>query len=106
MLKKPVMSEHETILNELSELRRLVSGITEPDKILTLQKAAELLGVKPKTLSRTLAKGELKYYKPEGCKMVYLKTSDINEWLERGAVNPSGNVDALAALEAIRRTRK
>lgn len=100
------MSEHEAILHEISELRRLVSTITEQDKILTIQKAAALLGITPKTLSRTLSRGELKYYKPEGGKMVYLKISDIHEWLERGAVNTGGSADSAAAIEAMRRTKE
>lgn len=103
------MSENEQIIQALTELKHAVSEIVSVDRILTLAQAAELLGLTPKILNKKLSRNEIKYYKPQGGKLVYLKYSDLLAWMERGAVEPSDAADtaaALLALKHISRTRK
>lgn len=100
------MSEHEQIIKELTDLKQAVTEIVTADRILTLHQAAEFLGITPKILNKKLSRNEIKYYKPQGAKLIYLKVCDLMAWIDSGAIYPCDNKDSAAALLALKQTSK
>lgn len=78
--------ENKIFLDRLGELEALIKmqGIHQKD-YLTIKEAAYYLQLSVSCLYKMKDKGELVYYKPGG-KIIYLKKSDLDKWIDEGRV--------------------
>lgn len=83
----------EAILAEIRDYRAEVKEVIDKsknehgldkDEFLRLEPAAEYLGVKASTLRSYINQKVIVYYKRST--MIYLKKSDLNEYIEQGKV--------------------
>jgi excisionase family DNA binding protein len=85
----------EKLSNEFAELKELAkaaieSGLNrssvEPEEFLTVQRTADYTGLQVSTIYSYIRARKLRHYKT-GSK-VYFKKSEINDYIERGLVQP------------------
>ena len=84
----------ETFMKKV--LETVPEGTTK--ELVGVEEACSILGLKRPTVYHKAQTGELKSYKPKGCKMLLFKRSDLMEWVERS----NKSIDAEAMLEQMR----
>jgi len=77
------MSEQQTILKEISDLKKLVisQGLFQKP-ILNFQEAATYLDLSSSYLYKLTCKGEIAFYKPQG-KKIWFRREELEQWLLR-----------------------
>jgi len=69
------------LLEKMTRIELLLAGGKDPiNEMLTTDEAAELMGISKSSLYKMTARNDLPTYKPGG-KKVYLKRTEIIEWL-------------------------
>jgi excisionase family DNA binding protein len=63
------------------------------EEILSLSEAADFLKIKKSCLYKKTSQKQISYYKPPGCKQIYFRKSELEEWLL------SNKVKTVAELE-------
>ena len=58
----------------------------EPEKWLTTKDVLKILNMSPRTLQNWRSNGKIPYYKPEGTKKAYYKSSDVYLALEKARI--------------------
>lgn len=66
---------------------------TKNEEILSLKEAAEFLKVSKSCLYKKTSQKQIPYYKPPGCKRIYFRKEELEEWLL------SNKVKTVAELE-------
>ncbi len=66
---------------------------TKDEEIQSLKEAAEFLKVSKSCLYKKTSQKQVPYYKPPGCKQIYFRKSELEEWLL------SNKVKTVAELE-------
>lgn len=106
-------SELQAEVRELKEkLEKFMSKVvvTKPEDLndpVGIDEACRILGLKKPTVYRKAQRGEIKSYKPKGCKMLMFKRSDLLEWIERSgqgetAVYAEPSAESKTILEKMR----
>ncbi|GAB6394669.1 MAG: helix-turn-helix domain-containing protein [Bacteroidales bacterium] len=89
--------------NELPELEnRQALGQRE---VLTLKEAARYMGLAVGTLYRLTCKKRITHFKPGG-KIIYLKLSDIQEYMLRNRIATADDLDAAAGAYLVKHPKK
>jgi excisionase family DNA binding protein len=85
-----------------------MSGIFNETKLLSAEKVAEVLGVKPRTISDWVAKNRIPYIKlGEGKKsLVKFSPLRLNQWLEERTHEPKQTENAVKKRVKSRKTRR
>jgi excisionase family DNA binding protein len=91
------MSEQQTILTELSELKKLVisQGLFQKP-ILNFQEAAIYIDLSTSYLYKLTCKGEIAFYKPQG-KKIWFRREELEQWLLRHKNKTSDELSREAA---------
>ncbi len=90
------MSE-KAILNELSELKKLVlSQGLHQKSILNFKEAAQFVDLSHSYLYKLTCKGEIPFYKPQG-KKIWMRREDLEKWLLRNRVKAAEEVETEAS---------
>jgi excisionase family DNA binding protein len=63
------------------------------EEVIPLNEAAEFLKVSKSCLYKKTSQKQIPYYKPPGCKQIYFRKSELEEWLL------SNKVKTVAELE-------
>lgn len=66
---------------------------TQNEEILSLKEAAEFLKVSKSCLYKKTSQKQIPYYKPPGCKRIYFRKAELEEWLL------SNKVETVSELE-------
>lgn len=83
----------EFIQNELKEIKELLKKqIIQQKEILTIEEAAEMLGLSTSRLYKMTSNKEVPYYKPGG-KKIYLKRRDLEDWILNSRVSADSEED-------------
>ncbi|WP_254563184.1 helix-turn-helix domain-containing protein [Dyadobacter diqingensis] len=79
-------AQNQMILDRLDrmEKRNLNEHYLDKDEFMRLEPAADYLGIKVSTLRSYINKRVIPYHKRST--MIYLKKSDLNEYIEQGRV--------------------
>lgn len=93
---------------EVQELRHVVEEFissfnasekpADNDELVGIDEACQILGLKKPTLYHKAQRKEIKSYKPDGCKMLLFKRSDLMQWVE----NSGREIDSEAILAELR----
>ena len=93
---------------EVQELRHVVEEFissfnasekpADTDELVGIDEACQILGLKKSTLYHKAQRKEIKSYKPDGCKMLLFKRSDLMQWVE----NSGRKIDNEAILAELR----
>ncbi len=85
------MSIEQEILKEIADM---VAGDTllATKEVLTLDEAAQYMGIKKSYLYKLTMRREIPHYKPMG-KMCYFKRTELEEWLTN---NPVATAEVIA----------
>jgi excisionase family DNA binding protein len=51
------------------------------EEILSLSEATDFLKIKKSCLYKKTSQKQVPYYKPPGCKQIYFRKSELEEWL-------------------------
>ena len=86
MIKKLVQ---ENVKNEVQRI------IIEHKEILSLEQAAQMLGLSRSYLYRQTSAGTIPYYRPSG-KVIYFERSELLNWIRSFPGAPRGNIAAQA----------
>lgn len=79
----------EIILKKLNEIQQsLLEGQLKFKEHLTVSEASIYLGISKSAVHKLTAKRELSFYKPGG-KIILIKKSDLDLWIEKGKVESS-----------------
>ncbi len=54
---------------------------TKDEEIQSLKEAAEFLKVSKSCLYKKTSQKQVPYYKPPGCKQIYFRKSELEDWL-------------------------
>ncbi len=54
---------------------------TKDEEIQSLKEAAEFLKVSKSCLYKKTSQKQIPYYKPPGCKQIYFRKAELEEWL-------------------------
>ncbi len=57
------------------------------EEVIPLNEAAEFLKVSKSCLYKKTSQKQIPYYKPPGCKQIYFRKSELEEWLLSNKVN-------------------
>lgn len=83
----------EFIQNELKEIKELLKKQTIQQKeILTLEEAAEFLGLSKSCLYKMTSNKEIPHYKPHG-KKIYLNRQELEQWILSDRIAPTDDFD-------------
>ena len=80
----------QEILEKLTTIENLLKGQTE--KPLTLEEAAEYLGLSKSYLYKLTSAHKIPHYKPQG-KRVYFTTAELDTFLLRNPVKTTGKIE-------------
>lgn len=79
--------------NELKEIKELLKKQSIQQKeILTIEDAADFLGLSVSRLYKMSSNKEIPYYKPGG-KKIYLKRQELELWIYRSRVDSNCDMD-------------
>lgn len=79
----------------LQKLDHIEQHLTENEKPLTLQQAAEYLGISKSSLYKKTFKREIQFFKPGG-KLIYFRKSDLDKWIYRNRKSSDGEIEQKA----------
>ncbi len=83
----------EFIQNELKEIKELLRRqAIQQKEILTIDEAAEFLGLSKSRLYKMTSNKEIPYYKPGG-KVTYLNRQDLEQWILNSRISSTSDVD-------------
>jgi len=81
------------IQNELKEIKELLNKLTIQQKeILTIEEAAEFLGLSTSRLYKMTSNKEIPHYKPGG-KKIYLNRKELEQWILNSRVASTNDLD-------------
>jgi excisionase family DNA binding protein len=89
--------------NEFPELENRQE--TGQKEVLSLKEAANYMGLAVGTLYRLTCTHALPYYKPGG-KIIYLKLSDIQEYMLRNRIATADDLDAASGAYLVKHPKK
>ncbi len=81
------------ILEKLTNIENLLKE--QNGRPLTLEEAADYLGLSKSTLYKLTSANKIPHYKPQG-KRVYFAKSELNTWLLRNPVKTTGKIEQQA----------
>lgn len=87
------------LTKEVSELKRLLiekqepTSTTEPDQLLTIQQAADLLGLSITTLYTKVSKRELPVCKAPGSKRLHFLRSELMDYIKSGRKKTNAEIE-------------
>lgn len=75
-------------------------------QMFTLEEAADYLGVSKSYVNHMSANHEIRTYKPEKSRRVYIDRDDLNAWIKRWTFEPITEIKGLGLLKAEELNRK
>lgn len=83
----------EFIQNELKEIKELLKKqAIQQKEILTIDEAAEFLGLSKSRLYKMTSNKEIPYYKPGG-KITYLSRQELEQWILNSRTSSTSDLD-------------
>lgn len=96
-----VRKDNKDLQQTVAELQKRMSILEDlliPAKeTLTLEEAAEFLGIKRSSLYKMTHEQTIPFYKPNG-KMIYFEKSDLLEWIRQNRVSSDAEITEEAKL--------
>lgn len=94
------------ILNRLTAIETTMTENTEGGKnVLTVEEAANYMGVSRSHLYKLTMRGEIPHYKPTG-KMCYFNRAELEEWLQHNRISTHAEIADRANRLAMKGGRK